>query len=76
MEQQGEDSPLTENVEKSKESDLENIIELKGLKAKAKSEFTKARRTLLVLIQQTQHLMPYREVVKFWIRHKRKLWKL
>ena len=35
MEQQGEDSSLTENVEESKENDcecvLENIIELKDL---------------------------------------------
>jgi len=38
MGQQGEDSPLTEDTKKDKESNskLENIIELKHLKAKAK----------------------------------------
>ena len=38
MGQQGEDSPLTEDAEKDKESnsELENITELKRLKAKAK----------------------------------------
>jgi len=56
MGQQGEDLPLTEDVEKDNESnsELENIIELKSLKAKAKSGFTKARCTLLVLIQQRE----------------------
>jgi len=54
MGQQGEDLPLTEDAEKDNESnsELENITELKSLKAKAKSGFTKVRRTLLVLIQQ------------------------